>query len=367
MSQTINLIVNADDAGIAPAVNDAILDGARKNVISAASVMSNMPYAEEAVKLFTQQVPLLELGLHFCLTSGRPISDPKEIPLLVDSNGNFNRGFLGLLKLYYSRKRNDFLVQVYKELLAQLDWFAERDVPIIFIDGHQHIQMIPGIFEVVQEEAKKRDLHIRISDERIGTFRRFRKRFSVWFPGGFVKKWLLSHLSQRDAVALSILYLFVNKKPIISYHGVLDTGKFTFDAWQNLFESISYEISTLKQTQPLNLAFEDGAKDSGNTSNSDNASDSGNTSRRGNRTNSAVRTLLVNLHPATEEIMLMERDKFRTSEADKDFMCQLNRINEWRDLTCERFQKLLETHNVKIVGFGKGVKESRSRQEFGDR
>jgi hypothetical protein len=82
------LILNADDFGIAPEVNEAVERAHREGVLRAASLMVGAPAAGDAVAR-ARRLPNLAVGLHVVLVHGRPVLPPARIPDLVDREGNF--------------------------------------------------------------------------------------------------------------------------------------------------------------------------------------------------------------------------------------------------------------------------------------
>lgn len=69
------VIINADDFGLSPAVNRGIIEAYRAGGITSTSMMVNMPGLADAVHA-ARSLPGLGVGLHFNLTYGRPLSDP---------------------------------------------------------------------------------------------------------------------------------------------------------------------------------------------------------------------------------------------------------------------------------------------------
>ena len=224
------LIINADDLGFSPAVNRAVLEGAAFGTITAASLMVNMPFADDAADLVRRHCPELSLALHFTLTSGKPVASPEEIPLLVDERGHFKHGFLGLWKNLVVKKRdNAFLNQVRTEFQSQfhrMEQFAQsHGLCFDHLDSHQHIHVLPGIREMFQQTADEHGLHLRVPRELFGSVERFASRFHTWLPGGILKRTLLNmhtfRLRQR-----------------IGYFGILETGKIDKTAIQAILRTI---------------------------------------------------------------------------------------------------------------------------------
>jgi len=232
------LIVNADDLGLSQGVNRAILYGVAQGGITAASLMVNMPYAEDAAAKISATCRDLGVALHFCLTSGQAILPQQAIPALVDDRGFFKSGFLELWHGLTSRKtRTDVLAQASAEFDAQLQRMqclaTQYSLRFDHLDSHQHIHVLPGLLELFEQEAEKRRLILRIPHEPFGDGRRVWRRFASWFPGGLAKKAILdNHLrrSRRDRPTL--------RAEQVGYFGILDTGQVGLAAFREIVRVI---------------------------------------------------------------------------------------------------------------------------------
>ena len=242
MSRLIKIIINADDLGFSPGVSSAILRCAERGTITAASVMVNMPFAESALRQVREQVPQLSLALHFTLTSGKPVSPPQEVPLLVNANGMFRLGFMGLWKILSSNQRTALLLQIQTELSAQLkrmDQLAEKyQIRFDHLDSHQHVHALSGIWKLLRQEAEQRHLPLRLPRERWGNLKRWCRRSWTWFPSGLLKQAILNGCLR-------------NVPQKIGYFGILETGQIDKPALLAMFQSIAqnrsfdmYEINT---------------------------------------------------------------------------------------------------------------------------
>ncbi|HWI86985.1 MAG TPA: ChbG/HpnK family deacetylase, partial [Sphingomonas sp.] len=69
------LIVTADDFGVADAVNGAVEQAHRDGILTAASLMVSGAAAADAVTR-ARRLPKLGVGLHVVLVDGRPILPP---------------------------------------------------------------------------------------------------------------------------------------------------------------------------------------------------------------------------------------------------------------------------------------------------
>ena len=85
--KSMKLIMRADDLGFSEAVNLGIYKAVKEGVITSVGMMTNMEHANhgyELVKDFD-----IALGQHTNICAGRPLTDPKLIPSLVQENGEF--------------------------------------------------------------------------------------------------------------------------------------------------------------------------------------------------------------------------------------------------------------------------------------
>lgn len=302
------LIINADDLGFSPAVNEAIISTAEYGTVRAASLMVTMPFAEDAVTMVSQRCPDLDIGLHFSLTSGRSVSPPETVPLLVDTRGNFHLGFVGLWRLLVSKKKMEAMSQIRCEWdaqLAQIDRLQQKYAfRLNHLDSHQHIHVLPGILEMLCSESQKRHLHLRIPRERIGCLRRLMQRFPSWFAGGLAKRMILSqNLNRHDF------------RPLlpIGYFGILDSGKIDENALRKIFDAIEKDHSD-------NRYFE------------------------------------INVHPS---LPIAQRHTsplvdLAASRDDRRFHCSVWREKEWQTLTNDRILKMLEHYRLSLSGFPNG-------------
>jgi len=83
------LIVNADDFGRSPSINEAVIRAHREGILTSASLMVNEPASDAAVEL-ARQNPSLGVGLHLTLVLGHATLPPQEIPGIVNECGEFS-------------------------------------------------------------------------------------------------------------------------------------------------------------------------------------------------------------------------------------------------------------------------------------
>jgi len=151
------LIVNADDFGIAPGVNRAVLELHAAEVLTSATLMAQAPATEEAVNM-ALAMPSLGVGCHVVLVDGIPASDPRNIPSLIDGTTNILQPTLGgfLKRLYTARIRS---AEIESEAAAQIALLQSYGLRLTHIDTHKHLHMFPGVLRPVLRAAKAAGIH----------------------------------------------------------------------------------------------------------------------------------------------------------------------------------------------------------------
>ncbi len=79
------IIVTADDYGMCDSVNNAIVECVNNGTISSFNVIFNMEQ-NVAKPVLDKDV---SIGLHWCITAGKPVSRAEEVSSLLDQNGEF--------------------------------------------------------------------------------------------------------------------------------------------------------------------------------------------------------------------------------------------------------------------------------------
>lgn len=146
-------VINADDFGICTETNLAIEMAFLQGVLTSASLMPNMPGFDHAVGTVIPRAAGLGVGIHLVLTSGRPVADPADVPLLVDERGLFRRSFLGILALTTGWRAAEAREQIELELTAQFEKLGRSRVAIDHVNSHQYVHMIPSVWRVVARLA----------------------------------------------------------------------------------------------------------------------------------------------------------------------------------------------------------------------
>jgi len=158
-----NLIVNADDLGWSDGVNRGIAEAHRNGIVTSASVLANGAAFVAAVEL-ALAMPGMGVGVHLNLSDGRPSADRETITTLLNDEGEFAGGPEGLL-LRLARRGVE-LKEVEREWDAQIALVREAGIAPTHLDGHKHVHMLPGLFEIALRLAKRHGIAaIRVAHE----------------------------------------------------------------------------------------------------------------------------------------------------------------------------------------------------------
>ncbi len=158
-----NLIVNADDLGWTEGVNRGIAEAHQKGLVTSTTLLANGRAYEGALEV-ARQNPQLGIGVHLNLGDGRPTAPADEVRGLVNGAGEMDGGTEGLLLRIASRRLR--IEEVEREWDAQIRKVRESGIAPTHLDGHKHVHMLPGLFELTLRLAKKHGIRaVRVANE----------------------------------------------------------------------------------------------------------------------------------------------------------------------------------------------------------
>ena len=158
-----NLIVNADDFCWTEGVNRGIVEAFRNGIVTSTSLLANG--AAFAGGLETKRsAPGLGVGVHLNLSDGAPVAERETVTSLLNDDGVFAGGPESLL--LRRARRELLLTEVEREWDAQIEKVREAGIEPTHLDGHKHVHMLPGLFEIALRLAKRHAIGaIRVSLE----------------------------------------------------------------------------------------------------------------------------------------------------------------------------------------------------------
>jgi chitin disaccharide deacetylase len=152
MSKKTRFALCADDFALSPAVSAGILEALAAGRLTATCAMTTQASWPDAARKFLALAPRADLGLHFNLTLGGPLGKmPKFAPdgAFPAMNAIVPAAWRGALPR----------TEILDELRRQLDAFeAAYGAPPDFVDGHQHVHVLPGIADDLIAELSARGL-----------------------------------------------------------------------------------------------------------------------------------------------------------------------------------------------------------------
>ncbi|MGQ0506019.1 MAG: carbohydrate deacetylase [Myxococcaceae bacterium] len=158
----IRLVVNADDLGLHPSIDEGILRAHREGIVTSASLLVTGPNAPAAVSAANAQG--LAMGVHLCLSTALSCAAPPEEVPTVAPGGKFRAKWPDAVRAYATGvlKRRE----VARELRAQVERARALGADVDHLDAHQHLHVLPGIRTTVEELAEETGLPLRWPRER---------------------------------------------------------------------------------------------------------------------------------------------------------------------------------------------------------
>lgn len=136
------IVLNADDYAMGADIDGAITSLTDAGRLSATSIMTNMPQWPATADAVAKRRSHLALGLHLNLTEGTPLSEAAR-QALTGASHEF-RPLRDLLVHALLGRLHPAVIAA--EVRAQLDAFeAALGYLPDFIDGHQHVHVLPGV------------------------------------------------------------------------------------------------------------------------------------------------------------------------------------------------------------------------------
>jgi predicted glycoside hydrolase/deacetylase ChbG (UPF0249 family) len=147
------LILNADDFGLTPGINRAIVELHRAGVLNSATLMATGPAFEQAVEIALAN-PGLGVGCHLVFTDGLPVSHPESIPTLLGSDGkSFRPSVIDFAQaaLRGTIDPND----IARETQAQIQCLQRAGIDVTHVDTHKHTHLLPAVARPIFHIAQR--------------------------------------------------------------------------------------------------------------------------------------------------------------------------------------------------------------------
>ncbi|PNG25304.1 ChbG/HpnK family deacetylase [Methylocella silvestris] len=148
----VAISVCADDFGISAGVNRGVIEAIEAGRLSATSAMTTRPSWPKGAAALRRYAGRADVGLHLNLTLGSPLSFMPKFA----SSGHFPE----ISRVLAGARRGQLPErEIRHEIARQLDSFLDHfGVPPDFVDGHQHVQILPQIRQWLFDELDLRGL-----------------------------------------------------------------------------------------------------------------------------------------------------------------------------------------------------------------
>ena len=152
----MRIIVNADDCGISLEVNRKIEEYINKGIISSTTIMSNMPYVDDAKRLYDLYKDKISFGIHLNLSEGSPVRNSQ---ILLDNAFCLenNDGIIFNIdnKKFKGKFSKEIENEIFKELSLQVENLLDHDIDFSHIDSHHHVHTRPYMLSIIPRLQKK--------------------------------------------------------------------------------------------------------------------------------------------------------------------------------------------------------------------
>lgn len=216
------LVLNADDFGMGKATNKGIVFCYNNGLLSSASLMPNMPYFSEAVKMLKKEKNL-DAGIHLNLTWGKPLTKAKS---LTDSKGCFRKDMiLRMLRGKFDKSEME------EELRAQV-MEVKKHIRPSHINSHKHFHVFPSLMKMIADIAY---------DNKIQWIRLPNEQLTLRMNVQTLKLLLLKYYCVRA----SKYYKQLGLKCPNAFFGVADTGRLTLESFKKLLSLVKDGVTEI--------------------------------------------------------------------------------------------------------------------------
>jgi predicted glycoside hydrolase/deacetylase ChbG (UPF0249 family) len=182
------LIVNADDLGLSPKINQGVIQAFKDGVVTTASVMVTKEGFEDAVTLIKDN-PRLVVGIHIDLdeyfeidhSRGR-IVGYKVSPLPID--------------------------EICSKIRQQIETLLSKNIKIDHLSGHHHVHLIKEIFPKVVELMKEYRIQGMRYSRKImpdpslyDEFKKILDENDIIYPPYFIEGWYWGNIDEPYTIA----------------------------------------------------------------------------------------------------------------------------------------------------------------------
>lgn len=150
------LIITADDLGLTPEINKGIYKAHQAGLLTCAALLMNAPATDQGIEI-ARELKTLETGLHLSIVEGISLRNKRST---VTDEIDYFKGNICLIrhwkefaKKFYLGKINN--KELEEELELQFQLFLKNFDNIPFLNGTQHLHVLPGVWDIVLKLSLK--------------------------------------------------------------------------------------------------------------------------------------------------------------------------------------------------------------------
>ncbi len=224
----------ADDFGFSPSVNDAIIDLAKMDLLYSVSIAVNAPYILHRLDELLELKNNLNFFLHLNLTYGKSLAFENALP-------SFNIFFIHQL---ISKNKKNYS----QEIEHQIKKTKELNIPIVGIDGHQHVHLFPYISREINNNFNFKNLFFRKMVDKKHFFSYLFSKFSYdtsnlkIFPCGYLLKPDLKSFEDFQKKCLSYKHVIIHPAKYNDFSKISFKDKLKLERIQEFEAILKYAI-----------------------------------------------------------------------------------------------------------------------------
>ena len=155
-------IITADDYGMCPEVNSAIEQQEEKGILSTTNVLTNFQndFSDSPLRKYRN----FSVGIHWNVTTGKPVTDADKIPSLIDSQGNFHS-----IDEFRKRFAKGLInkAELKTELDNQYDIFYRYFGTADYWNTHENSSLFPKEFNFFEKVALEKNIRATRNFQRV--------------------------------------------------------------------------------------------------------------------------------------------------------------------------------------------------------
>ncbi len=217
-----------DDFGLTKSISNNLIFLLKKkpNSIKTISIIVN---TNKKVNLFAKKIlkinNKISIYLHLNLVDGKPLS--KKLTKIVNTKGFFKNSFLKLLLIRFNpffkiykleiKKEIENQIKVYLKLLKNINY---KNPNQIYLDSHQHLHMLPWVFDLILELSKKYNIIFIRSTSEPFILSDTTNIFKVWFYKNLLKFIILRTFNYINLKKIKLKNIKTNQ----FFYGIINSG-----------------------------------------------------------------------------------------------------------------------------------------------